>query len=224
MLVLSMLALAVVGISPLGNALVLPLEQRFPAWQQGQGGAPHGIVVLGGALGPESSAARGTPALNEAAERLTVVAELARRYPAARIVYSGGSGKLFGGAREADFVLPLFESFGIVRARVLLENRSRNTVENAIFSKEIAAPQPGERWLLITSAHHMPRSIGAFRRAGFSVEAHPVDWRTGGAGDLAVSFGSFAGGLARTDAAAREWIGLLAYWASGRTSELFPAP
>ncbi len=224
LLVLSIVLLGVAGLLPLGNLLIYPLETRFPPWDPSHG-APDGIVILGGAIGPEISAAHAEPQLNEAAERITVVAALARRYPAARIVYSGGNGNLLErGSAEADFVLPLFESFGIARSRVTLESRSRNTVENAVFSKELVAPKPGERWLLVTSGYHMPRSIGVFRRAGFPVEAYPVDWRTEGRADLVRPFASVAAGLARTDVAVHEWIGLLAYWATGKTSELFPGP
>jgi len=89
----SLIVLAVLGLSPLGNALIIPLEERFPAWGAADG-APDGIIVLGGAISPDVSAARDEVALNEAAERLTVAAELARRYPEARILLSGGSGAL----------------------------------------------------------------------------------------------------------------------------------
>jgi uncharacterized SAM-binding protein YcdF (DUF218 family) len=216
--------LAIAGFSPLGNALILPLEQRFPPWRAGQG-APDGIIILGGAIGPEMSAARGEPSLNEAAERMTVVAGLARQLPQARIVFSGGNASLFGGGpSEAVFVVPMLESFGIPAARIELESASRNTHENAVFARDLIKPKPGERWLLVTSAHHMPRAVGAFRRAGFPVEAYPVDWRTRSMRDLASPFGMAAWGLARTDVAVREWVGLVAYWLSGRTSELFPGP
>lgn len=219
----AVLLLAVVGIAPVGNALMLPLEERFPKWEA-RGAVPHGIVVLGGAVSPDVSHARKEIALNEAAERMTAVAKLARDYPAARIVFTGGSGRLFGGASEADFVAGLFDSFGIARDRIVLESRARNTVENAAFTKAMVQPKPAERWLLITSAHHMPRAVGLFRKAGFPVEAYPVDFRTRGAADLTGPFGSLAAGLARTDAAMHEWAGLVVYWLTGRTSELFPGP
>ncbi len=217
--------LLVAGLSPLGNALMLPLEERFPPWDASRGGAPTGIVVLGGAIGPEISAARHTTDLNEAAERITATAALARRYPAARIIYSGGNARLvLAGGIEADYAADLFESLGIPRARIETERASRNTIENARFSKALAKPKPGERWLLVTSAYHMPRAIGAFRRVGFSVEAYPVDWRTRGPIDLALPFDSLTAGLRRTDTAVHEWIGLVAYRLSGRSSALFPAP
>ncbi len=223
LLIGAVLLLVIVGIAPVGNALMLPLEERFPKWDPKRG-SPHGIVVLGGAVSPDVSAARDDIALNEAAERMTAVAKLAREHPSARIVFTGGSGRLLGGASEADFVTGLFESFGIPRDRIVLEKRARNTIENAVLTKELVQPKPDERWLLVTSAHHMPRSVGLFRKAGFPVEAHPVDFRTRGAADLTEPFTSLGAGLARTDTAGREWSGLFVYWLTGRTSELFPGP
>jgi len=220
----SVLVLAIIGLSPLGNALILPLEQRFPPWDAARG-APDGIVVLGGSISPEVSAARNVVALNEAAERVIVVAELARRYPVARIIFSGGNGALISGpGTEAEAALRLFESFGIAPARVIAEDRSRNTVENAVFSRQLAMPKPGERWLLVTSAYHLPRAVGVFRQAGFPVEPHPVDWRTRGPQDALRTFSIASEGLARTDTAVREWVGLAVYWLTGRSSELFPGP
>ena len=224
LLLASVLLTTIAGLSPLGNLLMLPLEERFPPWDEARG-EPEGIIVLGGAIGPELSIARKEVSLNESAERLTIVAVLARKYPRARIIYSGGNGGLLiHEGNEAEFALELFRSFGIDSGRMVAEDRSRNTIENALFSKQIANPKPGERWLLVTSAYHMPRSIGAFREAGFEIEAYPVDFRTRGAVDSLVPFGTVADGLRRIDTAAREWVGLAAYWLSGNSSELFPGP
>jgi uncharacterized SAM-binding protein YcdF (DUF218 family) len=224
LVVTSLVLVAVAGLSPLGNALILPLEQRFPPWDASRG-PPDGIVVLGGAITPDVSAARGTVALNEAAERITVTAELARRYPNARIIFSGGNAALISdGAIEAAIAVQEFEALGIAHERITAEEQSRNTIENAVFSRLIADPKPGERWLLLTSAFHMPRAIAAFRAAGFAVEAYPVDWRTRGPIDAVRPFASLGDGLRRTDTAVREWAGLLAYRLAGKTTELFPAP
>jgi uncharacterized SAM-binding protein YcdF (DUF218 family) len=217
--------LALAGLSPLGNWLIAPLEDRFPPWDATRG-APDGIIVLGGSISPELSKARGMPDLNESAERITAVTALARTYPSARIVYSGGSGRLVRrGGVEAEVAGGLLETLGVARSRLILEGRSRNTLENATFSKDLVAPKPGERWLLVTSAYHMPRSIGIFRRVGFPVEAYPVDWRTGGdEEDSLLPFDTLSAGLRRTDTAVREWVGLVAYRLSGHTTALFPAP
>jgi uncharacterized SAM-binding protein YcdF (DUF218 family) len=224
LLVLSISLLAIAGFSPLGNWLLYPLEQRFPPWNAAQG-APAGIIVLGGSIDPDLSQAHGEAVVRSAADRILAAAALARRYPDARIVFSGGSANLISNdAREADYAGALFESLGIAKARLTMERRSRNTAENAEFSKELAAPKSGERWLLVTSAFHMPRSIGLFRKAGFAVEAYPVDWRVGGRADL-LEFSILAGeGLARTDTGLREWIGLLAYWLTGKIDQPFPGP
>jgi len=215
---------ATFGLLPVGKLLIEPLEDRFPPWDAARG-APDGIVVLGGAIEPELARVRRASELNEAAERITAIAALARKYPSARILYSGGTRSLLSpGDSEAPIAGALFQSFGVAASRLILEEQSRTTAENAQFSWRRAAPKPGERWLLVTSAYHMPRAIGAFRRVGFAVEAHPVDYRTAGAADLAIPFDSVATGLRRTDIAAREWIALVVYWLTGRSSELLPAP
>ncbi|MFL6796949.1 MAG: YdcF family protein [Xanthobacteraceae bacterium] len=218
-------SLLILGLTPIGNALIIPLEQRFPPWDAGPGGVPAGAVVLGGVISPHVSAARNDVALNEAAERITVAAELARRYPELRIVFSGGSAALLlDEPIEADFAKRAFESLGIAPERILLEQRSRNTEENAIFSKAIAQPKASERWLLVTSAYHMPRSVAVFRKAGFPIEAYPVDWRTAGAQDVLRPFATVGDGLRRSDTAVREWVGLAVYWITGKSSALFPEP
>jgi uncharacterized SAM-binding protein YcdF (DUF218 family) len=221
----SVLLLALCGFLPIGNLLLYPLETRFPAWDDTRG-SPDGIVVLGGSIEPDMSAAHSTPVFGPSVDRIIAAADLAHRYPNLRIVFSGGNAGLDPGdpAREADFALPILESFGISKGRLIMEGRSRNTQENAEFSKIAAAPKRGERWLLVTSAYHMPRSIGLFRKAGFAVEPYPVDWRVGRPEDLLRFSSSFLGGLVRIDTASREWMGLMAYWLTGKTTELFPAP
>lgn len=224
LVVTSLVLLALFGLSPLGNALMLPLEERFPPWDASRG-PPDGVIVLGGVIAEDVSAARGATALNESAERVTVAAELARRYPKLRIIFSGGTNALlFDKGAEAGFAVRQLEDLGVARERIVAEEQSRNTVENAVFSRLIANPQPGQRWLLLTSAFHMPRAIAVFRAAGFPVEAYPVDWRTTGPMDLVRPYPSVSEGLRRTDVAVREWIGLLLYRLTGKTAELFPGP
>jgi uncharacterized SAM-binding protein YcdF (DUF218 family) len=220
----SIVLLAVAGLSPLGNALIIPLEDRFPPWDASRG-PPDGIVVLGGAIDEIVSQVRTDSELNEAAERMTAAVALARRYPQARIVFTGGSGRLVPDASsEADVAVRLLESLGVTADRIIAEDRSRTTAENAIFTKALVNPKPTERWLLVTSAHHMPRAIGAFRQIDFNVEAYPVDWRTRGPVDFVRPFSSLGDGLRRTDTATREWVGLIAYRLTGRSAELFPGP
>jgi uncharacterized SAM-binding protein YcdF (DUF218 family) len=224
LMLFSVALLAICGFSPLGNWLLYPLEQRFPPWDAARG-APDGIVVLGGPIDADLSAAHGVAVVSAAGDRLIAAAALARRYPNARLVYTGGSANLISNdAKEADYATALFESLGVSKARLVMERRARNTQENAEFSKVVAAPKSGERWLLVTSAYHMPRSIGLFRKAGFPVEPYPVDWRVGGRAYL-MNFHNFSiDGLASVDVAVREWMGLAAYRITGKTSEFFPGP
>ena len=224
LIVTSLVLIAIAGLSPLGNALILPLEERFPPWDASRG-PPDGIVVLGGVISPDISAARGSVALNDAAERITVAAELARKYQNARIIFAGGSAALiFNRDIEAGFAVQQLQALGIAHDRITAEEQSRNTFENAVFSRLIAHPKPGERWLLVTSAYHMPRAMAAFRAAHFPVEAYPVDWRTSGPGDLVQPFAQLSQGLLQTDTAVHEWVGLVAYRLSGKTTTLFPSP
>ncbi|HWX07893.1 MAG TPA: YdcF family protein, partial [Bradyrhizobium sp.] len=167
----------------------------------------------------------GVPVVRGAADRILATMALARRYPKARIIFTGGSSNLVSNdAREADYAIELFESLGISRDRLEIDRRARNTQENAEFSRAMAAPKSGERWLLVTSAYHMPRSIGVFRKAGFAVEPYPVDWRVGGEADLANFWIFSVEGLGSVDVGVREWMGLAAYRISGKTGEFFPGP
>ena len=213
---------ALIGFSPLGNLLLYSLESRFPPWDAARG-APDGIIVLGGSIDADLSVVHGMPVVQAAADRIIAAAALARKYPNARVVFTGGDPYLISNdAREADYAAAIFESLGIEKSRLIMERRSRNTIENAQFTKALVAPKPGERWLLVTSAFHMPRSVGLFRKAGFAVEPFPVDWR---AGSRLFGFASVAAdGLGKTDIAMREWMGLIAYRITGKIDELLPGP
>lgn len=221
---LGFLGLLAAGLLPLSAWALLPLEERFPAFAD-DGSPVAGIVVLGGGVETETSLARGQITVNDAGEREIALADLARRYPAARLVFSGGSGSVRDGTvSEAEVVSRFADTLGLPRDRLILEQRSRNTRENAAFSAEIVQPKPGERWLLATSAWHMPRAIGCFRKAGFVVTAYPVDYRTAGPRD-ARRLNSFASeGLQEFDTAVKEWVGLVAYKLAGYTDAWLPEP
>lgn len=219
-------ALLVGGLSPMGDIMIRPLEQRFEAADLERAGPPvAGIIVLGGGADLQARGTRQIAGLNEAAERYTEAVALARRLPGARLVFSGGAGGLLRvEPPEAETAGRLFEALGVAKERVTLEAASRDTWENALFTARLVQPRPGERWLLVTSAGHMPRAMGAFRQAGFAVEPWPVDYRTADAWDLVRPFEAPSEGLKRLDQVTREWVGLLAYWLTRRSDELFPGP
>lgn len=220
---LGALGLALGGLAPLSEALLLPLEQRFAPFPA-DAPAPAGIIVLGGAVEAGLSEARDQVVVNDAGERPIYLADLARRFPGARLVFSGGSSFIGGGVAEADVISRQADVIGVPRTRLILENRSRNTYENAAFTAALVQPKPGERWLLVTSAWHMPRAIGCFRQAGFAVDAFPVDYRTRGWSDLTRVNGFASDGLLQLDLAVKEWVGLAAYRWSGYTPDWLPGP
>lgn len=218
-------AYVVCGFGPIGNILIRPLEDRFPRPSEPMS-APAGIIVLGGALKAELTNARGVTTLAEEGGRMTETAILALRFPSARIVFSGGSADMGPGERdEAHAARQLLVSLGIPAERILMENRSLNTEENALLTRELVPPLAGQQWLLVTSAVHTPRAMGVFRHAGFNVVAYPTDYLTEGSpADFWKIRASPNTGIAILDAAAHEWAGLIAYRLMGRTDALFPGP
>lgn len=211
------------AVAPLGEWLLLPLENRFPR-------APllpqriDGIVVLGGMIDPQISSGRGQVQVNEGADRLLAMIELARRFPEARLVFTGGSGRLFDPQRrEADYAAQLLPRLGLPAERVLFERNSRDTYENAVMTAEIVRPQRDGAWLLVTSARHMPRAVGTFRAQGWRAIAWPVDYATDGRFPWRPGFDA-GGNLRLLSHALHEWLGLIAYRLTGRSDSFFPGP
>lgn len=203
--VFSACGLAVGGFTPVGLWTIAPLESRFPEWHPSSQSVPNGIILLGG----------------DAGEGIIVLAELSQQFPHARLVFSGPGEET---SRDNDLLLRKFANFGGDLTRIKLETRSRTTFENAMYSAELIKPKPDERWLLVTTALHMPRSVGTFRRAGFKIESYPILFRTKNTPNSFFENGAASGALGHLDAAAKEWIGLVAYRIIGRTDTLFPGP
>ena len=219
-------ATAVAGLAaatvPMGNWLMLSLENRFPVVHD----LPpriDGIISLGGVVNPSVTKARGQLAIGGAVERLTEFAALARRYPQAKLIFTGGSGSLFDQkVKEANVLAPFLDVLGLDASRVILENKSRNTYENALFTHALANPQPDENWILITTARHMPRAYGSFRKAGWRVMPYPVDFSFKGDEKFDLFF-HLRSGLSGLAGGLHEWLGLFSYWAMDRTVSVFPA-
>jgi len=223
LLSLTAVLLVMLALFPFERLYLEPLEQRFPPPELPA--ELDGIVVLGGGISFMVTDGRTLPQLNDSGgDRLAALQMLALRYPEAKLVFSGGSGFLRDPElREADGARQLLADLGFPVERVLWERRSRNTWENALFSKELAAPQPGERWLLVTSAFHMPRAVGCFRALGWEVLAYPVDYQTRERDWLGFDVDPLYA-LATLTVAGKEWIGLAAYYLMDRSPSLFPAP
>lgn len=225
--------LLVFGFSPLGKWLAKPLDDRFAAVELPAPAAVTHIIFLGGFERSSISRQRGQIATNASGERLLAIPFLARRFPRAKIVYTGGHVTLLGeGLGALDTIAGYLVGAGVARERILLEGRSRNTWENATFVKALLERQNATcpcGYLLVTSAWHMPRAMGVFRRAGFTegqrrLFAYPVDYRTREGRHMWLPFRDLHSGLRVTDHAVKEWLGLLAYRLTGRTATLWPKP
>jgi uncharacterized SAM-binding protein YcdF (DUF218 family) len=212
-----------VAVVPVGNWMTGILEDRFPP-PVSLPDRVDGIIVLGGVLSPKLSQVRGQPSVGGAVERLMSFAGLAARYPDTRLLFTSGSGSLrYQDLKEAHMVGPVLAQFGLDPDRVVFEDQSRNTYENAVFSHRTINPGDRESWILITSAFHMPRATGSFRKAGWNVLPYPVDYTTLGSEGLRLRF-NFSNGMGRLGNALHEWVGLLVYWITDKTDALFPGP
>jgi uncharacterized SAM-binding protein YcdF (DUF218 family) len=211
-------ALAVLGLTPLPAFALSILEQRFSPLPAST--SIDGIILLGGGL--NHCRAGGCPdELNDAGQRLLTAADLARQYPDATVIVSGGP-KEADGSSEARVSAAMLQAMGVSADRIRIEDRSLSTAENARFTAALIAGARTERWALVTSAFHMPRAMGAFRKAGVHVIAAPCNYRTYRRPGFLAFRASDA--LAITDVAAKEYFGLVAYYLSGRTAAILPEP
>ena len=209
---------------PLDQWASRPLEDRF-ARPDPPPAAVDGILVLGGAMEQLITADRGLPTFSPAGERITELVTLARRYPLARLAFSGGTGDPTGRVPpEAGQVRALLADLGVPVEHIAFESASRTTWENAVLSFALLHPKPEETWLLVTSASHMPRAVGAFRAAGWRVVPWPVGYKTTRTDSWETVNAPFGERVARFDWAIHEWIGMVAYWALGHGTAPFPAP
>lgn len=221
--------LAFITILPVGQWLLLPLETRLSS-PKVLPKAIDGAIVLGGGFDGRVAKLPDRVELSGAGDRVTALIALGRRYPDAKLVYSGGSGALLGNRiAGADLARAFYQQQGFDPKNILFEDTSRNTWENALYSRNLVRPSPDETWLLVTSASHMPRAIGVFRQLDWNVVPFPVDYhvpKVKGEGqtpnfDLRPNASAR---LVELDLAAKEWIGLFAYWLMGRTTSLVPTP
>ena len=225
-LAVSLILAAIPSVLPLERWFVTWLENRFPAVTE----LPDhvdGIIILGGAVDPVVSAARGQIAVNSAVSRLTALIPLVHRYPDARVIFTGGSGSLTEQEfKEATYVRDFYRQIDFDPGRIVFEDQSRNTRENAVLSKPLMEPKPGETWLLVTSAFHMSRAVGCFRAVDWPVLAYPTDYATTGKtgwawSDLRFSPARGLGGLATIW---HEIQGLISYRILGWTDSVLPSP
>jgi len=219
---LALLLLFLCCFTTFGYLLVTPLEQRFE--RPAEPARVDGIVVLGGGMDGEVNSVRGGYEFNRSGDRFVEALRLALQHPNARIVIAGGPAALVQQEPEALAGKRFFEAFGIASERILIDDQSRNTEENAQFAKQLARVSEGETWLLVTSAFHMPRAVGLFRKADFPVIPWPADYLASGAEGVRIKPDQSTENVSVSNLALREWTGLLGYYLSGRIDELLPGP
>lgn len=212
-----------VMLGPVTGWLLVPLEARFAVHTNDVSGLPYsGIIVLAGSENLTTSTRHDQVTLTGAGERLIETAKLARQFPDLPLIYCGG-GRIEDMMTEVDIARKFFMEAGIDLARIRFDDKSYNTYTNAREAKKLIKDNETDTWLLVTSAFHMPRAIGAYRAAGVKIQPYPVDFRT----NLKSSwFHSANAGrnLYELDFAVHEWVGLLAYYLRGHSEELYPAP
>lgn len=208
---------------PVSDYLMQPLENRFskPEVLPDQ---IDGIIVLGGGEDLKRSLSWQVAELGLGGDRYIGAASLASYYPQAPVIFTGGSGlmSLQNTEGEGAIARQLLTTIGINEQRLIIESMSRNTYENFKYTKALLPNEDGT-YLLVTSAFHMPRSVGIARMQGIKVVPFPVDYRTDSENYRTVGF-DFNRHLTTLEAGWREWIGLTAYYFTGKTADWFPKP
>lgn len=221
LLSLCVLLLVVIGFLPVGEWLLAPLENRFSA-NTALPAEADGIIVLGGAIAPTRSQAWNQVQLGAGADRMTNFVYLANLYPGAQLVFTGGNGSVLQqDFKEADSAQTLLNQLALEDRAIIFESESRNTAENAVNSMALVNPTPDQNWILITSAFHMPRSVGVFCAQDWPVTPYPVDYYSERGRLWRIEF-AFADNLSELRTAIREWVGLVAYRVTGRSAQLWP--
>lgn len=202
--------LIVFGVLPTGQLLTHYLETRYAA-PDPMPSRVAGIIVLGGALNTDQGMTHGVPQLDASADRINAFVTLSRKYPSAKLLYTAGIGTVAqNGMAEGAMIRDLLPSYGFTpNWRFSVEDKSRTTAENAVFSKDMMNPKPGQTWLLVTSAWHMPRAIGAFRAQGWDVTPYPADY-------LTPTRPGFLGNMQLSHIAIKEIVGIAMYAATGK--------
>jgi uncharacterized SAM-binding protein YcdF (DUF218 family) len=225
---LSVIGFILVGYTPIPESLARILENSIEKVDINMMPSDQiaGIIILGGAIGGEGVAMdRGEVSINSLAERVTKAFELIGRYPSKPFIFSGNSNRLIPkGMKEADAFKQLITEQGlaeITKDTAYYENKSRNTYENAVYSKkmidQLGVSNPSIKtgsWLLVTSATHMPRSVKIFEKQGIQIIPIPVDYQT----SYTLQWHEFniTDGAVLWNNLLHEYIGIVAYKLTGK--------
>ncbi len=222
LLILSGALFLILGFLPIGHNMMVFLETRY----ERPISIPKnidGIIVLGGTFKSSLSHKRQMLATNGNIARMIDFVDLSRKYPKAKLIFSGGSGNIYDPKRkEADDAKAFLEMIGIDTHKIIFERNSRNSYENVKYSKELIQPKEGEAWLLVTSAFHIPRSLSIFKQQNWEVIPYPSAPKTDGEYRLLPQPFSVLGNFLMLQIALKEFIGIAIYYFSGKSAFLFP--
>lgn len=211
----------VIGFLPIGSWLIYPLETHFPSHPK----LPErvdGIILLGGSFITSTSQSWNKVQTNQYADRIHDFLALIHQYPTAKAIFTGGSANVTNQRHtEAYFAEQLFNRIGIKKNRIIYENKARNTFENVIYTKQIAQPQPEETWIVVSTAYHLPRAVGIFCKQNWNIIPYPADFHTNPEELLAPSL-NLSGNLQQLNEGIHEWLGLTAYYLTGKTNQWLP--
>lgn len=213
--------LFVIALFPIGSWLIYPLETQFSS-QPKLPNKVDGIILLGGSFIPSSSQTWNKVQTNRYADRVFSFVSLMQQYPNAKAIFTGGKASIQAmHPSEAFFAKKLFKELGIKKGRVLFDDKARNTYENSLYAKKLAKPKQGENWIVISSAFHLPRSVGVFCQQNWPVIPYPADYHSDPKTFLMPSL-SLSGNLDVLNDAIHEWIGLGAYYLTHKTNAWLP--
>ncbi len=211
------------GVLPLGPILMSVLERPYNTASK-LPAQLDGIVLLGGAFEPALSQQAGHISLNGQASRVVCFLELAKSHPEATLVFSGGDGDILNpGQKEADDAAAFFSLAGLKDRKIVFEDQSKNTYENAIFTKNLVQPKDSQNWVLVTSAYHMPRALGVFTKQGWGdILPYGCDPKTRGTFGIFGRIPNVTSNFGLLNLALKEYIGSLVYYVTGKSAFIRP--
>ena len=170
----SLLLALLIGNQLIAETLVAFVEEQVPPLDRASAGPFDAIVVLGGGVNGAGSLRPSDELSGAGVQRTVCGVDLFVRGLAPRIVFSGGDGTLTAtGPKEAVVMKRLAVSLGVPEEAILVEDQSRTTYENAVYTRRLL----GEASVLLaTSALHGPRALGLFQRQGFRARSYPCSY------------------------------------------------
>jgi uncharacterized SAM-binding protein YcdF (DUF218 family) len=192
--------------------ILISLEGDFPAIPVEQQPNVDAIVVLGGFTGGGESE-DAIVEINDAVDRLFHGVRLYRAGKAQHVMLLGGAAR--GKLAESHVMAGLLAEFGVSREVMLLEDKSRNTRENALNALAIMKKKGINKILLVTSAFHMHRASAVFEKLGLEVVPAATDYQVQNYEPSILDWVPDAEALMGTTLGIKEYLGWWVYWFRG---------